>query len=62
MAVIVAFVLGLLAGVIPKGIHIHIHKPETKKLTKEEYNESMVKFLPSEVQQYYNITNGQNKY
>jgi hypothetical protein len=62
MTIIIAFVLGLLAGVIPKGIHIHIHKPEQKKQEKEGYNESMAKHLPPEVQNYYQSTGGANKF
>ena len=63
MTIIVAFILGLLAGAIPKGIHIHLHKEQTAHNPKKEgYNESMAKHLPSDVQQYYNSNNGFNKF
>lgn len=62
------FVLALLAGVtigyFAQGIKITIiHKheqPEQPK--KQEYNESMSKHLPAEVQQYYNKTGGENRF
>jgi hypothetical protein len=60
MTIIVAFILGLLAGVIPKGIHIHINHKQDQ--TKVEYNESMAGMLPKEVQEYYHSTNGANKF
>jgi hypothetical protein len=61
MTIIIAFVLGLLAGAIPKGIHIHVHKDIPKAPPKnEKYNESLVGMLPPEIQNYYNTTNGQN--
>jgi hypothetical protein len=66
------FILALLAGTaigyFSKGINItikHIHKHEQPELKKEEepkYNPSMVGYLPAEVQQYYQTTNGQNKF
>lgn len=63
MTIIVVFALGLLAGAIPKGIHIHIHKEQQKQEEKKvEYNESLTKMLPQEVQQYYASTNGQNRF
>ena len=63
MTAIVAFVLGLLAGVIPKGIHIHVHRDIPKPPPKDEkYNESLADLLPPEVQNYYNTTNGQNRF
>jgi hypothetical protein len=63
MTIIIAFALGLLAGAIPKGIHIHIHKEQQQKEEKKvEYNESLTKMLPPEVQQYYSSNNGYNKF
>jgi hypothetical protein len=61
-----ALCLGLLVGYFAKGITIninHTHKheqPEPKKEEEPKYNPSMVGFLPAEVQQYYQQTNGQN--
>lgn len=61
MVVLLAFVLGLLVGLVLKGINIHIiHKQPVDK--PEKYNESLAHMLPAEVQQYYNSTNGQNIY
>ena len=59
MAVLLAFVLGLIVGLVLKGINIHIiHKQPVDK--PKEYNQSLVKQLPPEVQNYYNTTQGQN--
>jgi hypothetical protein len=61
-----ALCLGLLVGYFAKGITIninHTHKheqPEPKKEEEPKYNPSMVGYLPAEVQQYYQQTNGQN--
>lgn len=61
MTIIVAFILGLLAGTIPKGIHIHInHKQDLDK--PKEYNESLAGHLPKEVQEYYHKTSGYNQF
>jgi hypothetical protein len=43
--------------------HTHKHEqPEPKKEEEQKYNPSMVGYLPAEVQQYYQQTNGQNKF
>jgi hypothetical protein len=53
---------------VAKGINIsinHTHKheqPEPKKEEEQKYNPSMVGYLPAEVQQYYQQTNGQNRF
>jgi hypothetical protein len=63
-----ALCLGLLVGYFAKGITIninHTHKheqPEPKKEEEQKYNPSMVGYLPAEVQQYYQQTNGQNRF
>jgi cell division protein FtsN len=62
-----ALCLGLLVGYFAKGITIninHTHKHEQPEPKKEEqkYNPSMVGYLPAEVQQYYQQTNGQNRF
>ena len=64
MTIIIAFVLGLLAGVIPKGIHIHVYKSaqQTKKKENEAYNESLAGYLQPEVQNYYQETQGFNRF
>jgi hypothetical protein len=68
MAFAVVFAIGLIAGFFSKGINIninHTHKheqPEPKKEEEQKYNPSMVGYLPAEVQQYYQQTNGQNKF
>jgi hypothetical protein len=62
------FALGIIVGITFKGINIninHTHKheqPEPKKEEEQKYNPSMVGYLPAEVQQYYQQTNGQNKF
>jgi hypothetical protein len=61
MALLLAFVLGLGIGLVLKGINIHIvHKEPVDK--PKEYNESLAKMLPADVQAYYQSTNGQNLY
>ena len=63
MAVLLAIVLGLFAGLLYKGINITItHKHEQPKQEKPTYNESLVDFLPNDVKQYYHENNGQNRY
>jgi hypothetical protein len=61
-----ALCLGLVVGYFAKGINITItHKheqPEKPKEEKPKYNESMVGYLPAEVQQYYQQTNGMNRF
>jgi hypothetical protein len=60
MEIFIAFALGLFAGLVSKGLTINInHKDEPKQ---EGYNESMAKYLPPEVQNYYKSTNGNNKF
>lgn len=60
MIYVLCVLLGLVAGIVTKGIHIHIHKEDTAK--NEGYNESLAPLLPPEVQNYYNNTNGQNNF
>jgi hypothetical protein len=60
-------VFGIGIGLLFKhGISINItHKheqPEPKKEEEQKYNPSMVGYLPAEVQQYYQQTNGQNRF
>jgi hypothetical protein len=62
MTIIIAFVLGLLAGVIPKGIHIHVHKPVETVDKPKEYNPSLSHLLPPEVKNYYHSTQGKNQF
>ena len=66
MAVLLAvilFVLGLVSGLLFKGININItHKTEQKPQEAPKYNESLVDLLPNEVKQYYHENNGQNRY
>jgi hypothetical protein len=61
MAILLAFVLGLIVGILHKGINI-THKHEQPKQETLKYNESLVDLLPNEVKQYYHETNGQNRY
>jgi hypothetical protein len=57
------WVLGVVVGCTTKGININItHKHEQPEPKKQEYNESMAKYLPAEVQQYYQQTKGMNKF
>jgi cell division protein FtsN len=58
-----AFVLGLIVGLVLRGVNINItHKHEQPKQEKQEYNESLVDLLPSNVKQYYHENSGQNKF
>lgn len=60
---IILFVLGLVAGLLFKGINISItHKHEQPKQEAPKYNESLVDLLPNNVKQYYHENNGQNKF
>jgi hypothetical protein len=63
---LIGLVCGGILGAMWKGINITItHKhaqPEKPKEEKPKYNESMVGYLPAEVQQYYQQTNGMNKF
>jgi hypothetical protein len=63
MMILLAFFLGLLAGVITKGIHIHHHQvQEMKQSEAVKFNESLVNYLPNDVRQYYEENNGQNRF
>lgn len=59
-SLVLAFALGLIVGLIHKGIHIHVDKKEQEP--PKQYNQSLAGMLPKEVQQYYKSTNGQNLY
>jgi hypothetical protein len=52
-------VIGYVMGLIHKGIHIHMDKELPKT---DEYNPSMVDYLPNEVKQYFHENNGQIKF
>lgn len=59
--ILIAFALGLFAGLVSKGFHITInHKKDEPK--QEGYNPSMVDYLPNEVKQYYTKTHGRNEF
>jgi hypothetical protein len=61
MAILLAFVLGLIIGLVLKGININIvHKSVDSVGKPKEYNQSLAPLLPPEVQNYYNTTQGQN--
>ena len=63
MEILIAFVLGLIAGLVSKGITIsHHHYEKIQKKEEIKYNESMKHMLPNEVQEYYHKTNGMNKF
>ena len=63
MALLLALSLGLIAGLLVKGININItHKHEQPKQEKPTYNESLVDLLPNEVKQYYHDNSGQNRF
>ncbi len=62
MAILLAFVLGLIVGLVLKGVNIHIiHKQDVDNKPKE-YNQSLKTLLPQQVQEYYKSTNGQNNF
>ena len=62
MALLLAFILGLIIGLVLKGINIHIiHKNDVDNKPKE-YNQSLAPLLPQQVQEYYKSTNGQNHF
>lgn len=54
-------VFGFGIGLLTKGINININHKE-KDYKQEGYNESMAKYLPPEVQNYYQSTKGQNRF
>ena len=58
ISLVLVFALGLIVGLLHKGIHIHVDKSDLPK--KEGFNESMAGYLPPEVQNYYSQTKGQN--
>jgi hypothetical protein len=61
MIAVTTFVLGLGVGLLIKGVNIHIiHKKDVDK--PKEYNPSLAHLLPPETQNYYNNTNGQNRF
>jgi hypothetical protein len=60
LGIFLCIALGYTMGLIHKGIHIHVHKPETPK--QEGYNESLAPLLPAEIQKYYESTKGQNQF
>jgi cytochrome bd-type quinol oxidase subunit 2 len=60
IALIIAFALGLIVGLIHKGIHIHVNNSNMPK--QDGYNESLANLLPAEVQNYYQSTHGQNRF
>jgi hypothetical protein len=63
MAILLAFVLGLIIGLVLKGINVSIvHKSVDSVGKPKEYNQSLVSQLPPEVQNYYNTTQGQNQF
>lgn len=63
MFYLLAFMLGLLAGVVTKGININVVHKSVHTVDKPvQYNESMASALPPEVQEYYNTTNGFNRF
>ena len=59
---IILFVLGLVSGLLFKGINISITHKQEQKPEKPTYNESLVDLLPNNVKQYYHENNGQNRY
>jgi hypothetical protein len=63
IATLLIFILGLVSGLLFKGININIvHKSVDSVDKPKEYNQSLVSQLPPEVQNYYNTTQGQNKF
>jgi hypothetical protein len=52
-----AFMAGYTYGLYKS---LFVKKPEPQKEEEPKYNPSMVGYLPAEVQQYYQQTNGQN--
>jgi hypothetical protein len=63
IALVAAFFIGLIAGLINKGITINIvHKPVDNVDKPKAYNESLAKQLPADVQNYYKQTNGYNQF
>lgn len=49
--IVVAFCLGIVVGLLMKGIHIHHHHSRQAEVPKE-YNESSASELPQEMQDY----------
>ena len=63
MVILLGIFLGLVSGMLVKGINVTItHKTEQKPQEAPKYNESLVDLLPNEVKQYYHSNNGQNKF
>jgi hypothetical protein len=61
IALVLSFALGLIVGLIHKGIHITVnHKQEPPK--QEGYNQSLAHLLPAETRNYYESTHGQNQW
>jgi hypothetical protein len=62
MAVLLAFAVGLLVGLLFKGINITITHKQEELPKKQEYNESLVDLLPNNVKQYYHDNLGRNNF
>ena len=62
MAVLLGTFLGLVVGLLFKGINITITHKQEKPTEAQKYNESLVDLLPNNVKQYYHENNGQNRY
>jgi hypothetical protein len=60
LTLVLTFALGLLVGVLSKGVKITIK--HEKELPTYEYNESLVEELPLDVQQYYQQNQGRNEW
>ena len=61
MVTLCAFGLGIIVGLATNGVRITVNHKESKP-EKVEYNESLANYLPPEVQQYYQSTQGANKF
>jgi hypothetical protein len=64
MTIIYGILTGFLLGVLSKGsFSININHKEVKEIDQEiQYNESTLSELDPEVKQYYESTNGLNKF
>jgi hypothetical protein len=61
IALVLSFALGLIVGLIHKGVHIHVHN-SNEQPKPEEYNPSLAHLLPAETRNYYESTKGQNQW
>jgi hypothetical protein len=59
---LVSFALGIIVGVLTKGIKITIHHKQEKEETPIEYNPSSAKHLPKEMLDYAEQNQGYIKF